>query len=254
MLQPEPVVVCHLGRVAYQPTWTLQDSIKDRLIQAKKHGEHLPHVVLLLEHPPVFTMGKSGDDRHLLALDGTEIVYIDRGGDVTYHGPGQLVVYFLLDLDRFYRDLHRFMRNLEEIIVRTLLDYGLVGFRVPGRTGVWVGSQGHERKICAFGIHASRWVTTHGLALNVNPDLDYFKRINPCGITDRGVTSIVKELGESSNLDGVSDLVVQHFNDIFGASSQVVYAGEAYAYLERLTDQQNLEENLTHHIKRDIHE
>lgn len=243
-MQSELSIACHLGRVAYRPTWALQEAVKNRLIQAKKNHTRLPHVLLLLEHPPVFTMGKSGDDQHLLAPGDAEVVYIDRGGDVTYHGPGQLVVYFLLDLDRFYRDLHRFMRNLEEVVLRTLSEYDLVGFRVPGRTGVWVGAEGFERKICAFGIHASRWVTTHGLALNVYPDLNYFNRITPCGISDRGVTSIVQELKRSCSLDEVSNFIVHHFDEVFGAESQMLHGSDAYAYLEELTDQQNLQASL----------
>ncbi len=238
-------MACHLGRVAYRPTWALQEAIKRRLIQAKKRHTHLPHVLLLLEHPPVFTMGKSGDDRHLVAPGDAEVVHIDRGGDVTYHGPGQLVVYFLLDLDRFYRDLHRFMRDLEEVVLQTLQKYGIEGFRVPGRTGVWVDTEGLERKICAFGIHASRWVTTHGLALNVNPDLNYFNRITPCGIADRGVTSIVQELNRSCNMAEVSNFVVHHFNKVFGAESRVLHNSEAFAYLEGLTDQEQLQVSLT---------
>ena len=245
MLKSETVAVCCLGRVAYRPAWALQEAIKDQLIASKGSGNSLPHVLLLLEHPPVFTMGKSGNDRHLPALGNAEIVHIDRGGDVTYHGPGQLVVYFLLDLNRFYRDLHRFMRDLEEIILQTLNEFNLDGFRVPGRTGVWVGSQGEERKICAFGIHASRWVTTHGLALNVDPELSYFNRIVPCGITDRGVTSLAKELEQPCDMGQVSNLVVQHFDGVFGTQSQVFKSTQAYTYLEHLTGQSNLAESLS---------
>ncbi len=230
--------------MSYRPTWALQEAVKDRLIQAKKSHTHLPHVLLLLEHPPVYTMGKSGDDRHLIAPGDAEVVYIDRGGDVTYHGPGQLVAYFLLDLDRFYRDLHRFMRDLEEIAIRTLGEYHLEGFRIPGRTGVWVGTEGEERKICAFGIHASRWVTTHGLALNVNPNLDYFNRITPCGISDRGVTSIIQESNQSCDLDEVSTFLVHHFDEIFGAESQILHSSDAYSFLEKLTGQPNLLETI----------
>ncbi len=244
MVHLQPAVACCLGHVAYQPTWKLQEAIRDRLIQAKKDDPQLPHVLLLLEHPPVFTMGKSGNDLHLLAPGDAEVVHINRGGDVTYHGPGQLVVYFLLDLNRFYRDLHRFMRDLEEIALRTLDEYNLAGFRVPGRTGVWVGEEGAERKICAFGIHTSRWVTMHGLALNVNPDLDYFRRITPCGITDRGVTSLVQELEHSCDTEEAASFIVRHFDEVFGAASQTLCGSEAYEYLEGLTRQQHLQENL----------
>ncbi|MCY4171213.1 MAG: lipoyl(octanoyl) transferase LipB [Bacteroidetes bacterium] len=245
----ESVVACHLGRVAYLPTWRLQESIKHRLIEAKKNGEFLSHVILSLEHPPVFTMGKSGDDRNLKATGNAQVVHINRGGDVTYHGPGQLVVYFLIDLDRFFRDLHQFMRHLEEIIIRTLNDCDLEGFRIPGRTGVWVGSKGNERKICAFGIHTSRWVTSHGLALNVSPDLNYFNQITPCGIMDRGVTSIAKELNQTFTLDEISKSVLSHFNEIFDANTLTLDPTESYQYLERLTKQVNLKESL--HVESD---
>lgn len=244
MSSSESVIVCTLGRVAYRPTWALQEAIKNRLIHAKKTQQHIPHVLLLLEHSPVFTMGKSGDDRHLLATGDAEVVHIDRGGDVTYHGPGQLVVYFLLDLDRFYRDLHRFMRDMEELVIRTLAEYDIIGFRVTGRTGVWVGPQGAERKICAFGIHTSRWVTTHGLALNVDPDLEFFRRITPCGIADRGITSLAKELQESLTLKEVSDHIVNHFDAVFGAHSNVLDSNDSYAYLEGVTNQINLKDTL----------
>lgn len=245
MPSSEPVVVCCLGRVAYRPAWALQEAIKDRLIQSKEAKSSPSHVLLHLEHPPIYTMGKSGNNRHLPSSDNAEIVHIDRGGDVTYHGPGQLVVYFLLDLNRFYRDLHRFMRDLEEIILRTLSEFNITGFRVPGRTGVWVGPQGEERKICAFGIHASRWVTTHGLALNVDPDLSYFSRIIPCGITDRGITSLSRELGRNCDIRQVSDLVVKYFDEVFGTKSQVLRSTNAYTYLEQLTRQDNLAEFLS---------
>ncbi len=245
MSGPETAVICHLGRVAYRPTWALQETIKDRLIQAKRSGEHLPHVLLLLEHPPVFTMGKSGNDQHLIAPGDAEVVYIDRGGDVTYHGPGQLVAYFLLDLDRLYRDLHRFMRDLEEIVLRTLNEFGLTGFRVPKRTGVWVGEKDTERKICAFGIHVSRWVTTHGLALNIDPDLRFFSRITPCGIADREITSMVQELGKSCDIDIVARSISRHFDIIFGVQSQTLSRLEAYKYLESLLDQKDIAQHLT---------
>jgi len=241
---PETAVIYHLGRVAYRPAWALQEAIKDRHIQAKRSGEYLPHVMLLLEHPPVFTMGKSGNDQHLLAPGDAEVVYIDRGGDVTYHGPGQLVAYFLLDLDRLYRDLHRFMRDLEEIVLRTLNEFGLTGFRVPKRTGVWVGEEGTERKICAFGIHVSRWVTTHGLALNIDPDLQYFSRITPCGIADRGITSMVKELGKSCDTNAVARSISYHFDAVFGIQSQELSGAAAYKHLENLLDQKGMIQDL----------
>ncbi len=235
-----------MGRVAYKPTWILQERIKERLVQAKKQGEILPHVLLLLEHPPVYTMGKSGQANHMLldararAQHGVEFYYIDRGGDITYHGPGQLVAYFLLDLDRFYRDLHRFMRDLEETVIRTLAEHELSGFRVAKRTGVWVGARNYERKICAFGIRSSRWVTMHGLALNVDPELGFFDHIVPCGIEDRGVTSMVRELNRSVSLDAVSLQLVRHFSEVFGATTRTLGMDQAYTFLASVFESPHL--------------
>ena len=247
---PEKVYGCPLGRVAYSPMWDLQGLLKDRLLQARKHEEALPHLVLLLEHPPVYTLGKSGRAEHLLldqesrAREGVEYFEIGRGGDITYHGPGQLVAYFLLDLDRFYRDLHRFMRDLEEIVIRTLGQWGLAGFRVPGRTGVWVGKPGQEKKICAFGIRCSRWVTMHGLALNVNTDLAYFNHIVPCGITDRSVTSLSAELGHPCQLTTVGRQLCEHVADVFGADMELLDESAAYRLLESYTGSTDLHLNL----------
>jgi lipoyl(octanoyl) transferase len=204
MATPQTVVVCDVGRAAYAPTWALQQRIQDRLIEAKRSDppEAVPHVLLLVEHPPVYTLGKSGDaDNLLLSEDelnarGASFFHIDRGGDITFHGPGQLVGYPILDLDRFFTDLGRYLRTLEEVIVRTCAGYGLDATRVDGRTGTWIGpdARGLERKICAMGVRCSRWVTMHGFAFNVNTDLDYFDYIVPCGIADRGVTSLAHEL------------------------------------------------------------
>ena len=247
---PREVVACTLGQVAYGPTWTLQECIKERLVQGKKHGELLPQVLLLLEHPPVYTMGKSGRPTHMLldadarARHGAEFYQIDRGGDITYHGPGQLVAYFLLDLDRFYRDLHRFMRDLEEIVIRTLAEHGLSSFRVRKRTGVWVGSRGQERKICAFGIRSSRWVTMHGLALNVDPELHYFDHIVPCGIQDRGVTSMARELGTPVRTESVCPQLIRHFADVFGADTRMLGSDESFTFLASTFDTPDLRRSL----------
>ncbi len=164
--------------------------------------QRIPHVFLLVEHPPVYTLGKNGRLDHLLLSEealrarGAEFFHIDRGGDITFHGPGQLVGYPILDLDRFFTDIHRYLRELEETIIRTCADYGLQAGRVAGRTGVWIGpdARGPERKICAMGIRCSRWVTMHGFAFNLNTDLRFFSYIVPCGIADRGVTSLAAEL------------------------------------------------------------
>jgi len=244
--------ICSIGRVAYRPTWILQESVKERLVQAKRAPtpELLPHVLLLLEHPPVYTLGRSGNASHLLLKKdsltsfGVEFHRIDRGGDITFHGPGQLVGYFILDLDRLFRDLHRYMRSLEEVIIRTLSDFGLGGSRVDGRTGVWVGPRNHERKICALGIRSSRWVTMHGIAFNVNTDLSYYQHIVPCGISDRGVTSLAQELGQRCDERTVRRRVAHHFGQIFELNADFLEKNEAFAYLEELTGTPDLQRAL----------
>ena len=225
---PRAVAVCDLGQVPYTPTWELQHALQQRLITAKRHtpAVALRHVLLLLEHPPVYTLGRNGDASHLLLSEerlrarGATFVPIDRGGDITYHGPGQLVGYPLLDLDRFFTDMHRYLRQLEEVIIRTCADFGLRAGRVEGRTGVWIGPDTHgpERKICAMGIRCSRWVTMHGFAFNVNTDLSFFDHIVPCGIRDRGVTSLAAELGAPVNPTRVQARVQHHFATCFAAA------------------------------------
>ncbi|PSQ81681.1 MAG: lipoyl(octanoyl) transferase [Bacteroidetes bacterium QS_8_68_15] len=207
----EAVVACKLGRVPYEPVRRVQQRVQQRLIRAKRAepSEAVPHVLLLVEHPPVYTLGKSGDEANLLADEealaqrGATVHRVGRGGDVTFHGPGQLVAYPILDLDRFSRDLHRYLRALEAIVIQTCAAFGVTGERVDGRTGVWVGPdrRGPERKVCAMGVQCSRWVTMHGLALNLNTDLSFFDLIVPCGIADRGVTSLAEETGGSTTVD-----------------------------------------------------
>ncbi|MFB6098084.1 MAG: lipoyl(octanoyl) transferase LipB [Salinibacter sp.] len=244
------IVVCHLGRVPYEPAWSLQEQVQDRLIAAKRaeSGEPVPHVLLLLEHPPVYTLGKSGDSDNLRVseeqLDTLDATFhrIGRGGDVTYHGPGQLVGYPLLDLDRFFTDLGRYLRTLEEIIIRTCADCGVTGTRVEGRTGVWVGpdDRGLERKVCAMGVRCSRWVTMHGFALNVTTDLDYFDHIVPCGIDDRGVTSLSEETGTPIDLDTVRPHVVRHLADLFEAEITEHNGAEARAFLRAFVEAEEI--------------
>jgi lipoyl(octanoyl) transferase len=227
MSSREDILVCHLGRVDYDPAWTLQEQVQERLISAKRADppRTLPHVLLLLEHPPVYTIGKSGDADNLLVSEeqldamGATFRRIGRGGDITYHGPGQLVGYPLFDLDRFFTDLGRYLRTLEEAVIRTCGEYGVAGTRVDGRTGVWVGpdDSGLERKICAMGVRCSRWVTMHGFAFNVTTDLDRFGHIVPCGIDDRGVTSLAAEGAEEADVDTVRTPIVHHLADLFGA-------------------------------------
>jgi len=245
MATQEEIVVCHLGRLAYEPAQALQEQIQERLITAKRAEppERVPHVLLLLEHPPVYTLGKSGDAENLLvseerleALDAT-FHRIGRGGDVTFHGPGQLVGYPLFDLDRFFTDLGRYLRTLEELIIRTCAEFDVTGTRVDGRTGVWVGpdARGLERKICAMGVRCSRWVTMHGFALNVTTDLDYFDHIVPCGIDDRGVTSLSAETDAPATVDNVRGLVVEHIAELFGADVTEVHGAKARDVLSDLS-------------------
>ena len=220
----------------------LQRAVVECLLKARRAGTAHEHVVLLLEHPNVYTLGKSGDADHLLlkekALHERDVAFykIDRGGDITYHGPGQLVAYFLLDLERLYRDLHRFLRALEEIIIRTCSDYSLLATRVSGRTGVWIqpGNGESERKICAMGIRCSRWITMHGLAMNVDTDLSYYDGIVPCGITDRTVTSLNRECGVACEMAKVKDRIVHHFEDVFGVSTSQLTDSDAVNYLASL--------------------
>ena len=243
-MQPkETIIVCQLGRQPYVPMWELQRAIQTRLIAAKRATpvEHIPHVLLLVEHPPVYTLGKSGAPENLLASEdelaerGAVFHQIDRGGDITFHGPGQLVGYPILDLDRFFRDIHLYMRNLEEVIIRTCSDFGLNTGRSEGRTGVWIGpdAQGLERKICAMGIRCSRWVTMHGFALNVATDLSFFSNIVPCGIDDRDVTSLVQECNALISLSDVQAPLALHFGDVFGANIERLDQAASEAYLEK---------------------
>ena len=244
MATQEEIVVCHLGRLAYEPARALQEQIQERLITAKRAEppKRVPHVLLLLEHPPVYTLGKSGDAENLLVseerLEAFDATFhrIGRGGDVTFHGPGQLVGYPLFDLDRFFTDLGRYLRTLEELIIRTCAEFDITGTRVDGRTGVWVGpdARGLERKICAMGVRCSRWVTMHGFALNVTTDLDYFDHIVPCGIDDRGVTSLANEIDGSVEVEAVRPPIVAHVADLFDAQVTERHGADARAFLRAM--------------------
>lgn len=245
MSESRPLVVCHLDRVDYEPARALQQKVQERLIAAKRETPPvaLPHVLLLLEHPPVYTLGKSGDEENLLVSEerlarlDASFHRIGRGGDVTFHGPGQLVGYPLLDLDRVFTDLGRYLRTLEEVVIRTCGTYGVTGMRVDGRTGVWVGpdERGPERKICAMGVRCSRWVTMHGFALNVTTDLSYFDHIVPCGIQNRGVTSLVEESDDAVTIDEVRGPLVRHFAEQFGANVTVLEGEAARDFLAEYT-------------------
>ncbi len=203
-----PLRVIHLGRRAYGPTLGLQHRLLERTIADPQAPEHL----LLVEHdPPTVTLGRSAKAQHLLASKdqlaeaGIEVHEIRRGGDVTYHGPGQLVAYPILRLDAMGRDIHRYIRQLEGAVIDTLGAFGLAGERVPGRTGVWV----NDAKVAAIGVAARRWVSYHGLALNVDPNLEHFRLIVPCGIADKPVTSMARLLAGPVDLPAVRDVLVQ---------------------------------------------
>ncbi len=244
-LRKQHLTVLSLGRMDYTSAWDLQKRLQARLIEAKRADppEELSHLLLLVEHPPVYTLGKSGDAANLLLSDeglarhGAVFHRIDRGGDITFHGPGQIVGYPILDLDRFYRDIHRYLRELEESVIRTCADFGIVGDRVKGRTGVWVGpdEQGLERKICALGIRCSRWVTMHGLALNVNTDLNFFSHIVPCGIADRSVTSLSQEVGRKISEEEAADRLVTRFSEQFQTDIQRLNGEAASTFIQEFS-------------------
>ena len=222
------VIVRNLGSVDFEESFKIQKQIQNEIIDIKlnnrKNNLNLstPNYLLFMEHNHVYTLGNSGDDKNLLfnekELDkkGIKFIKTNRGGDITYHGPGQLVCYPVFDLENFYTDIHRYLRDLEEIIVRTLDHFGIVAFGNPNETGVWldIGSK-NERKICAMGIKVSRWVTMHGLALNVNTDLSYFEGIIPCGINNKGVTSINNELSQKVDLKKVREIMIKNFEKKF---------------------------------------
>ncbi len=201
-----------LRRLPYREGWELQN----RLFEARKQGS-IPDVLLLVEHQPVYTFGKSGKKEHLLIPEqeakrrGIEIFWIDRGGDITYHGPGQLVGYPIFDLHHYYLDVGRFLRDLEEVLIRTLAHFDIKAGRIAGLTGVWV----EDKKIASIGVKLSRWITKHGFALNVSTDLHYFAQIIPCGIAEKPMTSMEQVLGRSVTLDEVIPRVLEEFQEVF---------------------------------------
>lgn len=225
------IQIQHLGLKDYKETWDYQEQlfkgILDLKIRNRREDLHVetPNYLLIVEHPHVYTLGKSGDASNLLlseeqlATKNASFYKINRGGDITYHGPGQLVGYPVLDLDNFFTDIHKYLRFLEEAIIRTLQEYGLKPERSEGETGVWLDTgTPYARKICALGVRASRWVTMHGFALNVNANLGYFDHIIPCGIKGKAVTSLNVELGvKEVPLEEVQNKVIWHFGEIFEA-------------------------------------
>lgn len=223
-----------LGQMAYKDAWDYQEQLLAETVGIKTALRNLAddgeasglvtgHHLLFVEHPPVYTLGKSGDLSNVLLSEdemhsrGIEFYKINRGGDITFHGPEQLVGYPILDLEKFYTDIGRYLRNIEEVIILTLAEYGIESGRSPGETGVWLDAdkKGEERKICAIGVRSSRWVTMHGFALNVNTDLSYFDNIIPCGIKDKQVTSIERELGRTVDMEEVKGKVRRNFEKVF---------------------------------------
>jgi lipoyl(octanoyl) transferase len=245
-MSKQTVLFRDLGKMDYQQAWDYQERLLQENVNLKKlanfstanTGEFLSDLhskenvniqiptinyLLFVEHPPVYTLGKSGKIEHVLIneeqrkLNGIEFFNTNRGGDITFHGPQQIVGYPILDLEKFYTDIGRYLRELEEVIILTLDDYGIKGERSKGETGVWidVGNKGRERKICAMGVRCSRWITMHGFAFNVNTDLSYFNHIIPCGIQNKQVTSLEKELGHRLNFEEVKEAVKKNFERVF---------------------------------------
>ena len=212
-----------LGTMPYREAWAKQERLLESIKAAKEKGEDTENYMLFVEHPHVYTLGKSGDEANMLVnaarlrAEHAEFVRVDRGGDITYHGPGQLVVYPVIDMANFGVGVKDYVDRLEEVVIRTVRQYGIAGERLAGATGVWVEPHSlRARKICAIGIRCSRFVTMHGFALNVNTDLDYFHYINPCGFRDKGVTSIAREIGREVPMSEVKELVKRQFEALFG--------------------------------------
>ena len=241
----EKVVFEDLGKISYQDGWDYQQSLHDLIKTVKlkrrktpedpKLPSYQPHYLLFCEHNPVFTLGKSGAADHLLLKNaalkemGFEFFKINRGGDITYHGPGQIVGYPIFDLERFFTDVHRYVRTLEEAIILTLQDFNIIGKRIDGYTGVWiVRPNGLKKKICAIGVHLSRWVSMHGFALNVNTELAHFEYIVPCGIVDndKAITSMQQELNQKIELAIVKNRLKYHFANLFQYEYALVYDDE----------------------------
>ena len=222
------VIIKNLGKIDYKKCWDYQEFLFSETLKQKSNNRKnntsikTKNYLVFCEHPHVYTLGKSGDQNNLLINDailkknGAKFYKINRGGDITYHGPGQIVGYPILDLDNFFTDISKYLRLLEEVIILTLKDYNLVGQRSEGETGVWLDVGKHNaRKICAIGVKSSRWVTMHGFAFNVNTNLSYFNNIIPCGIINKGVTSLKKELNTVVDIEDVVLKIQNNFKDLF---------------------------------------
>lgn len=229
------VIFKDLGLIDYKKAWDYQEELFKGIVDLKirirkgESTETTKNYLLFCEHPHVYTLGKSGSEENLLlnehGLEENDASFyrINRGGDITYHGPGQLVAYPIFDLDHFFPDIHKYMRYLEEAVIKTLAELGIEGGRVEGLTGVWIeGDTPRARKICAMGVKSSRWVTMHGIGFNINSDLSYFSHIIPCGIEDKAVTSIERELGHKVNMKEVAEILKAKLAEQFGYS----YVGE----------------------------
>lgn len=268
-MNKQQIIFEDLGHLNYQSAWDYQESLLQENVQRKRdfsdwvlavsnrsgqmeNGNDTPdttinlptgqagdklktkNFLLFVEHPHVYTLGKSGKEEHVLINEDerkekqVEYIKTNRGGDITYHGPGQLVGYPILDLENYYTDIGKYLRNLEEVIIRTMAEYGLKGERSSGETGVWLdpGIKGRERKICALGVRCSRWITMHGFAFNINTDLSYFDYIVPCGIRNKQVSSLEKELGRKISEEEVKEKVKNNFSIVF--DSELIAAGKVY--------------------------
>ena len=239
MLSTERIIVKDLQQVEYEAAWKFQESLMQYNLRAKTGAENgTQHYFLLCEHPNVFTLGKNGNEKNLLISKEQQVekqvayFHINRGGDITFHGPGQIVGYPILDLEKFSTDLGLYLRNLEEVIIRTLAEYNISAGRSKGETGVWIDAEipGKARKICAIGIRCSRWITMHGFALNVNTDLSYFDMIVPCGIQNKQVTSMQKELGDTIDMEEVKAAICRNFAAVFACDIIISKENELTAF------------------------
>ncbi len=230
VMKNKQVLFKDLGLIDYKEAWDYQTELFDDLVAKKIHNrkaseedvKETENYLLFCEHPHVYTLGKSGSEANLLIGEailkqkGATYYKINRGGDITYHGPGQIVGYPIFDLDNFFTDIHKYLRYLEEAVILTLKEYGITAGRIQGQTGVWLDEElPSARKICALGVKSSRWITMHGFAFNVNTNLDYFNNIVPCGISDKAVTSLEQELGEKQDMKEVKSKLKKHLSEVF---------------------------------------
>jgi lipoyl(octanoyl) transferase len=243
-----PLLISNLGRTRYADAWKLQQEV-----WTLRHSNGVQDILLLTEHEHVYTLGKSTDDNHLLAseeelkISGTDVFRIDRGGDITYHGPGQIVVYPIVDLNNYFLDIHRYLRSLEEVIIRALAAFGILAEREKDMTGVWVNNE----KIAAIGVKVSRWVTMHGFALNVNTDLSKFDRIIPCGIFHKGVTSMQRKLGREVSIKSVQKAITESFAFVFGCQPSWIEKDKLSSTIMELNTRPHKENELSQSIATD---